>query len=103
MRKPRSIKLPPALEDAFEKLRQPGGPFSDYPSFNAAIVALVLYAVAFPRRHTLTAGIARMHADDQAAIHAFLLAAIERGDDLRTMLPKPATAAALLALARRHP
>jgi hypothetical protein len=100
VRRPRTIKLPPELEDAFERLRQPGGPFADYPSFNAAIVALVLYSVAFPRRHTLTAGIARMCDDDQAIIHAFILTSLERGDDLRTLLPKPASAKDLLDLAK---
>lgn len=101
MRQARTIKIPPALWDAFLLLQKPGKPFADYPSVNAAIVALLLYALAFPRRHTLTGAIARMCQEDQDIIHSFILLCIQQGVDLASLLPKPATAADLLALAKR--
>ena len=101
MRRARTIKMPPQLEDAYKLLCQPGGPFDGYPSFNAWITGLALYALAFPRRHDLTIAIARMHADDQAKIHDLILAARTAGRDISAELPKPATAAALLALASK--
>ncbi len=100
MRQAKTIKIPPAIWDAFLLLRAPGKPFSDYPSDNAAFVALLLYAVAFPRRHTLTGAISRMCAEDQDVIHAFILRCVTDGKDLGALLSKPADARDLLKLAR---
>lgn len=98
---PRTVKIPVPLLDAIEHLRQSGQPLADYPSTNAALVGLLRYAIAFPKPHALTAGIARMPAADQDRIDDLLAAAAQSGIDLRTQLPKPATAESLLALARK--
>ncbi len=97
---PRTVKIPVPLLDAVEHLRRPGQPLAAYPSTNAALVGLIAYAVAFPRPHQLTAGLARMPNEDQDAVHDFLLRATVEGIDLREALPKPATAEALLRLAK---
>lgn len=94
-----SIRIPHALWDAVEELRQPGRPLAAYPSRNAAIVGLIAYAVAFPRPHQLTAALAKMSTEDQDIVHDFLLKAAKEGINLRDVLPKPATAEALLRLA----
>ena len=83
-----------------EELRQPGRPLDAYPSRNAAIVGLIANAVAFPRLHQLTAALARMSPEDQDVVHDFLLKAAREGINLRDVLPKPATAEALLLIAR---
>jgi len=95
----KSFKIPVALLDAVDHLRQPGQPLADYPSTNAAIIGLIAYTVAFPRPHELTAGLSRLHPDDQDKVHDFLLRAVKDGIDLRAIAPKPATAQALLELA----
>jgi hypothetical protein len=97
---PRTVKIPVPLLEAVDHLRQPGQPLADYPSTNAALVGLLRYAVAFPRPHELTAGIARLPAADQDKIDDLLASAARSGLDLRDHLPKPATAEALLAFAR---
>lgn len=99
--RPKSVRIPVALLDALTILRRPGGPFDEYGNDNAALVGLVLYAVTFPRRHTLTAAIAKMPPQDQNAIHDFLCRAAREGIDIAALLPKPATAEALLKLARK--
>lgn len=96
----KTFKIPVPLGEGFDLLRQPGQPLDDYPSNNAAIVGLMAYAIAFPRRHQLTAGLAKMHPSDQDLVHDFLLKCLKDGTDLKSILPKPATAEALLALAR---
>jgi hypothetical protein len=96
----KSIRIPNALWDAVEELRQPGRSFAAYPSLNAAIVGLIAYAVAFPRPHQLTAALAKMSPEDQDIVHDFLLKAAREGINLRDVLPKPATAEALLRLAK---
>lgn len=100
---PRTVKIPVPLIDAIEHLRQTDQPFADYPSTNAALVGLLRYAIAFPRPHELTAGIARLSPGDQDRIDDLLLEAARSQVDLRQHLPKPATAEALLALAKRAP
>jgi hypothetical protein len=99
---PRTVKVPVPLLEALDHLRKPGQPFADYPSTNAALVGLIAYAVAFPRPHKLTAGLAKMRPEDQDIVHDFLLKAATEGIDLRDVLPKPATAEALLLLAKQH-
>ncbi len=98
---PKSIRIPSPILDAVEHLRKPGHPFADYPSLNAAIVGLLRYAVAFPRTHELTAGIARLPENEQDKIDDFLAASARDSIDLRGLLPKPATAEAILSLACR--
>jgi hypothetical protein len=83
-----------------EVLRQPSRPLSAYPSRNAAIVALIAYAVAFPRPHQLTAALAKMSPEDRDIVHDFLLKAAKEEINLRDVLPKPATAEALLGFSR---
>jgi hypothetical protein len=100
---PRTVKIPVPLIDTVEYLRRPGHPFTDYPSTNAALVGLLRYAIAFPRPHELTAGIARLPAADQDQIDDLIAKAVRAGVDLREYLPKPATVEALLALARNPP
>jgi len=78
----------------------PARPAISYPSRNAAIVGLIAYAVAFPRPHQLTAALAKMSPEDQDIVHDFLLKAAREGINLRDVLPKPATAEALLRLAK---
>lgn len=99
---PKSIRVPSPNIEAVEHLRRPGGPFAAYPSLNAALVGLIRYAIAFPTEHTLSAGIARLAEHEQDLIDDFLARAAREGIDLREMLPKPATAEALLALARSY-
>ncbi len=96
----KSFKIPCALLEAVEHLRQPGQPLADYPSTNAFVIGLIAYAVAFPRPHELTASLSRLHPDDQDKVHDFLLMAVKEGIDLRTITPKPVAAETLLALAR---
>lgn len=100
---PKSVKIPVALLDAIEILRQPGRPLADYPSVNAALVGLIRYAIAFPRPHDLTTGIARCLPDEQDAIDDLLVIVAREKIDLRTVLPKPASAADILAVARKLP
>jgi len=97
----KSFKIPVPLLDAIDHLRQSGHPLAPYPSTNAAVIGLIAYAVAFPRDHQLTASLSLLRPEDQDAVHDFLLAALKAGINLRDHLPKPATAADLLALARR--
>ena len=96
----KSAKIPIPLLEAVESLRRPGQPLAEYPSLNAALVGLLRYAIAFPRPHRLTVGIARLFPAEQDEIDDFLAAVARDGVDLREILPKPATAAALLSLAR---
>lgn len=63
-------------------------------------MGLLVYAVAFPVPHKLTAALARRPADEQDLVHDFLLRAVREGLDLRERLPKPATVEALIELAR---
>ncbi len=98
----KSFKIPLPLLEAVNALRQPGQPLADYASDNAAIVGLIRYAIAFPRRHTLTAGIARLPTSEQDEIDDFLAALATNGGHLAGMVSKPATAEALLQEARRH-
>ena len=62
--------------------------------------SLLTYAAVFPVEHRLTAEIAHLPGTDQDAIHDFILRAVQEGRNLAAELPKPATAEALLALAK---
>lgn len=96
----KTLKVPPDLWEAFQSLISKGQALDGYPSANAAMVGVLRYTVAFPREHTLTAGIARLPLTEQDEIDAFLLRCTADGTDLRTLLPKNPKAADLLALAR---
>src|SRR5262245_42604641 len=96
--RPLTAKIPQPVADALHVL-QGRGVFGPYPSRNALIVGLLTYCVIFPRGHELTAGIARLQPHEQDEIHDFIFVAVERKLDLSALLPKPATAEALLALA----
>ncbi len=98
----KSFKIPVPLLESVEHLRQPGKPLAEYPSTNAFVIGLIAYAVAFQRPHGLTAALARLPASDQDIVHDFLLYVVRNEIDLRELLPKPATAEALLELARQH-
>lgn len=98
--KPVTVKIPGAIADALELLLA-NGTLGPYPSRNAAIVGLLTYAAAFPKLHALTVGIAQLPPADQDAVHDFILESVRHGADLAGLLPKPATAAALLELAKR--
>jgi len=93
-----TLKVPQAIADALEALHERGA-FGCYPSRNALLVGLLTYAAVFPVVHALTAELARLPESDQDAVHDLILSAVQSGRDLSADLPKPATAAALLALA----
>ncbi len=96
---PKTVKAPKAILEAISIHRQAGGVWGDYPSDNAALVGLLRYAVVFPCYHHLTVAIAHMRPEQQDAIDDFLCRAAREGIDIGALLPKPATAEALLKLA----
>jgi hypothetical protein len=97
---PKSTKIPIPIIEAVEHMRRPGGPMDAYPSFSSAVVGNILYSAIFPKRHRLTMDLARLHEADQDLVHDFVLHCLQSGQSLASLLPKPATAAALLKLAR---
>jgi len=96
----RTVKVPIPIIEAIECLRKPGQPLSDYPSTNAALVGLLRYAIAFPKPHRLTAGIARLPQSEQDEIDDFLAECARTGRSLSDET-KPLTAAGLLNLSRK--
>lgn len=97
----KTVRIPVALLESIDALRAPGQPLAEYRSLNAAVVGILRYTAAFPRPHGLTTGIDRLAPDEQDLIDDFTLVVVKRGVDLREHLPKPATAEALLELARK--
>lgn len=95
-----TAKISEDLWQAFKLERQPGGEFHGYPSDNAAIENLLLYALAFRRPHALK-GVSALTLVEQDIIHAYVLDCVVNKIDLRPLLPKPATPEALLALAKK--
>lgn len=97
-----TVKVPQPIAEALQLLHDRGA-FGKYPSRNALLVGLLTYAAVFPVHHALTAELARLLArlpeSEQDAAHDLILAAVQSGRDLSKELSKPATAAALLALA----
>jgi hypothetical protein len=99
----KSLRLPTDVWEAFQHLyEQEDGPFSEYDSANAAGVGLFLWAVTFSqRKHLLCAAVSKLKDRDRDLIHAFVNYAAKTGLHLGDMMPKPATAADLLALAKK--
>lgn len=96
------VKVPHSIADALQH-HFDSGALGEYPSRNSMLVGLMLYAAIFPKVHRLTVGIAKLPASDQDAIHDFVLASVKQGKCIADMLPKPATAAAMLKLAKAKP
>lgn len=103
MTEPHTIRLPSQIWEAFKLLHQrEGTPQSQYETLNAAAANLFIYHVAFHQReHHLTGALAGMRGRDRDLVYDFLLFAVQAGLNVGDLLPKPADASSLLALARR--
>lgn len=94
-----SGKVPVAVLEALS-IRKDRAEFGNYPSGNAQLVGLLLYAVMFPKIHKLTVGISKLHQSEQDLIYDFVLKCARDGVSIADMEPKPMTAGALLKIAK---